>query len=75
MTHTDTVESTEARSTTRRNRSGDRAANLNLQPRRIGRAEGEAASLASHAARYSIRRKGTVIRGRPVRTVEPQTEE
>lgn len=50
------------------NRSGDRVANLNLQPRRVKRAEVNEPPVASRTARHSIRRKGTIIRGRPILT-------
>lgn len=75
MALTDTIESIEARATIRRSRSGDRVANLNMQPRRIARPDGEIGAGASRIARCTIRRKGTVILGRPIYAPEQQTEE
>lgn len=75
MALTDTIERIEAAYTSRRCRSGDRAANLANQPRRIASPHREAAPVPSRIARHSIGRKGTVIRGRPILRAEQHTEE
>jgi hypothetical protein len=69
------TDSIEAACTTRRCRSGDRAANLANQPRRIAPPHREAVPVPSRIARHSIGRKETVIRGRPILRAEQHTEE
>ncbi|MGH6743497.1 hypothetical protein [Novosphingobium sp.] len=75
MALTDTIESIDAAHTTRRCKSGDRTANLDNQPRRIACSHPEATPVPSRITRHFIRRKGTVILGRPIRKAEQSTKE
>lgn len=67
MNHTDDIQGIQARHTIRRSRSGDRQANLDWQPRRITRPQGEA---APRAKRSPLPRNGRIIQGRPVGPAE-----